>query len=318
MYKEFFKLPSLIAPPEAMREIEIAPRTLILMVGLPGSGKSTFARKHFPLDAIVSTDEIRRELSNYPSNQLVSDQAFMIGSRIVRERLSRDGIVVFDAQNLTENNRKTFYQIAKEQGACIEVFFMDVGPEESIVRDAKRAQPVEADYIKARASAFAMAEKSLLRSHFVDRMHRVDAETIDGFAIRLPKQAEKDLESDREMEAASATAQAAIHACEAGLLQESAAEEPPLSVEAGSVLFLPESSQRAAFLRNNFLPHQTIDLCALAERLQTHVEDVAVGDVATLILKQRIFFNLTTVLAYPEESALVGRLRREIRFLEEK
>src|SRR3989338_9472142 len=97
---------------ERGKEIRIENKTLVLIVGLPGSGKSTFATKHFPLDSIVSTDRLRQEMSNNPGNQVISGRAFAVANEIVDSRLSQGKIVVVDAQNLAENNRVQFYQLA--------------------------------------------------------------------------------------------------------------------------------------------------------------------------------------------------------------
>src|SRR3990167_5956150 len=104
---------------EKIREIKIENNTLILIVGLPGSGKSTFAAKHFPLDAIVSTDLLRQEISNNPGNQIISGRAFEIAKKIVSSRLEAGKIAVVDAQNLTEDTRMQFYIAAEMNDAKV-------------------------------------------------------------------------------------------------------------------------------------------------------------------------------------------------------
>ena len=42
-----------------MKTLKYKKWSLILLSGIPWCGKSTFARKHFPQDYIISTDEIR-------------------------------------------------------------------------------------------------------------------------------------------------------------------------------------------------------------------------------------------------------------------
>ena len=67
--------------PERIKEIKIENKTLVLIVGLPGSGKSTFAAEHFPLDSIVSADLLRQEISNNPGNQIISGRAFELAKK---------------------------------------------------------------------------------------------------------------------------------------------------------------------------------------------------------------------------------------------
>ena len=54
---------------------------LIVMVGLPGSGKSTYAKeliKKGRADIILSSDAIREELTGDESNQTVNDKVFKL------------------------------------------------------------------------------------------------------------------------------------------------------------------------------------------------------------------------------------------------
>ena len=106
---ELEKSPEIIHSPE----IDVREKSLVFIVGLPGSGKSTFAREHFPTESIISTDALRGELSNNMANQLVSKQAFEIASLIVRSRLAKGQSVVIDAMNLSQGSRQGFAKIAK-------------------------------------------------------------------------------------------------------------------------------------------------------------------------------------------------------------
>ena len=61
--------------------------TVFMLIGTPGSGKSTWASKRENHDAqrIISTDDIREELSGDPSNQSVSAQSFAIARKRLQE-----------------------------------------------------------------------------------------------------------------------------------------------------------------------------------------------------------------------------------------
>lgn len=78
--------------------------TLYVPVGIPGSGKSTYAKSLSGVE-IISTDGIRSELTGSEENQTQNNRVFKVAhSRLVKAL--RDGKdVVFDATNLTRRSR---------------------------------------------------------------------------------------------------------------------------------------------------------------------------------------------------------------------
>ena len=135
-------------------EIAIKEGSLVLLIGLPGSGKTTFANQHFPQEAIVSTDALREELTNNPANQLVSEQAFSLAKDIVKSRLKNNQITVVDAMNLSEDLRTKFAQIAKEQRKEVIGILLDPPIEESLKRDQQRLKEVGEIFIKQKAQTY--------------------------------------------------------------------------------------------------------------------------------------------------------------------
>lgn len=301
--------------PEGRQEIHIGKKTLVFLVGLPGSGKSTFAIEHFPLDAIISTDKIRQELTNNQGNQLISDRAFQLAARIAEERLSRGEIAVLDAQNLREGDRASFYQVAKRCGADVEAIFLNVGAEESIVRARKRKKKVPEEYIRGRKDAHRVALRSLQKSEHVSRVHVLEADAMDRVNVILPEDDAEDVLADRELLREAEAAEMFIAGSETGFLRKEAPEGfRTLSIDAGSVFFVErETNERTEkFLLGSFLPHQIIDVEQIARRLGTDVHDEAVRDVAQFILKERTYHNLTSVVSYPATFPFMEDLRTKI------
>ena len=107
---------------------------LIMLVGLPGSGKSYLARLLAePLGAEpLQTDALRKAMFRRP-RYTPREHAAVYGEahrRIARQlRLGRT--VIFDATNLEEKNRKTVYKIADEAGGAL-VIVRTYAPAETI------------------------------------------------------------------------------------------------------------------------------------------------------------------------------------------
>lgn len=81
---------------------------LIMLVGLPASGKSTLAEKlSKEYDAeIVSSDEIRKELFNDINDQTNNDTVFNVMHERVIKLLNADRSAIYDATNLNRKRRK--------------------------------------------------------------------------------------------------------------------------------------------------------------------------------------------------------------------
>ena len=95
--------------------LEIPNLSLVALVGVSGSGKSTFAKQHFLGTEIVSSDFCRGLVSDDEMNQAASHDAFDLVHYITRKRLKRGLLTVVDATNLQEGGRKQLIEIAREQ-----------------------------------------------------------------------------------------------------------------------------------------------------------------------------------------------------------
>ena len=93
---------------------------LILLSGLPGAGKTTFAARLarlIPLTTIES-DAIRREIHTTPDySSSESARVFAIAERRIRDTLARGDVALLDATNLTGRDRRRFRRAARDYGA---------------------------------------------------------------------------------------------------------------------------------------------------------------------------------------------------------
>ena len=94
-------------------EISIPKTALVLLVGASGSGKSSFAKKHFAQYETVSSDACRGIVSNDENNQAASNDAFELFYYIISMRLKKGLLTVADATNIQPDARKKLISIAR-------------------------------------------------------------------------------------------------------------------------------------------------------------------------------------------------------------
>lgn len=120
--------------------------------GLPGSGKSTWARDQQHLNpklVLVSKDELRATLHNGVWSNGNEKQVEAIRDAIVHDALTRGRSVIVHDTNFAERHLRHFEGIAKQFGAHFHVQdFTDVPVEECIKRDAARPTSVGAKVIR--------------------------------------------------------------------------------------------------------------------------------------------------------------------------
>lgn len=94
-------------------QINIPKTSLVLLVGVSGSGKSSFAQKHFEKYEIVSSDICRGIVSNDENNQSATNDAFEVFNFILSKRLQNGLLTVADATNIQQEARKKLLNIAR-------------------------------------------------------------------------------------------------------------------------------------------------------------------------------------------------------------
>ncbi|HEY9047121.1 MAG TPA: polynucleotide kinase-phosphatase [Ohtaekwangia sp.] len=102
------------------KEIHIPELSLVTLIGISGSGKSTFARKHFKETEIISSDRCRALVSDNENNQAATEDAFQLLHYIAAKRLKNGLLTVIDATNIQREARASLVQLAR-QYHCIPV-----------------------------------------------------------------------------------------------------------------------------------------------------------------------------------------------------
>ena len=87
--------------------------SLIALVGASGSGKSTFARKHFLPTEVISSDYCRALVADDENNLAATDDAFEILHAIAAKRLTAGRLTVVDATNVRRDDRAPLIDLAR-------------------------------------------------------------------------------------------------------------------------------------------------------------------------------------------------------------
>jgi len=120
---------------------------VIITVGLPGSGKSTYL-KQLGVPAL-SSDELRLMLTDDESEQAVNQRVFSLLRYMLRIRLALARPVTYvDATNLSSLERRPFVETAHLYDAEIEALYFDVPLDVCLERNRRRNRFVPEDVMQ--------------------------------------------------------------------------------------------------------------------------------------------------------------------------
>ncbi|MFD0688910.1 polynucleotide kinase-phosphatase [Actinomadura fibrosa] len=119
-------------------EIRVPEMGLVVLVGVSGSGKSHFARKHFAPTQVISSDFCRGIVSDDENDQSATGDAFDLLHYIVAKRLRRGLLTVVDATNVQSHARQSLLRIAKEHDVLSVAIVLDVPERVAAERNATR------------------------------------------------------------------------------------------------------------------------------------------------------------------------------------
>ena len=118
--------------------LDIPDFALVVLISASGSGKSTFAARHFAPTEVISSDRARGWVSDDEADQSVSADAFELVRAIAEKRLKNRRLTVIDATNVRPADRKGWIEIARRWHALPIAIVIDPGISVCVERNSGR------------------------------------------------------------------------------------------------------------------------------------------------------------------------------------
>lgn len=120
------------------RVLPVTDLSLVVLVGATGSGKSTFARRHFKPTEVISSDFCRGLVSDDENDQGATKDAFDVLHYIAGKRLAAGRRTVVDATSVQSDARRQLIDLAKQYDVLPIAIVLDVPEEVCAERNAAR------------------------------------------------------------------------------------------------------------------------------------------------------------------------------------
>jgi protein phosphatase len=96
-----------------MTTLTIPELSFVVLIGASGSGKSSFARRHFKPTEVLSSDFCRGLVSDDENDQTATKEAFEVLHFVAAKRLAAGRLTVVDATNVQAEARKPLIELAR-------------------------------------------------------------------------------------------------------------------------------------------------------------------------------------------------------------
>jgi protein phosphatase len=169
----------------APRLLAVPDLSLVVLVGTTGSGKTSFAARHFRPTQVVSSDVCRGLVADDPNDQSASADAFALLHYIVGKRLAAGRLTVVDATNVQPEARRQLVALAREHDVLPVAIVLDVPQQVCAARNAARPDRADmgAHVIPRQQRELRRSLKSLEREGFRKVHHLRGTAEVEAAAV---------------------------------------------------------------------------------------------------------------------------------------
>ncbi len=222
--------------------IDLPDPSLVVLIGPSGSGKSSFARKHFAPTEVISSDFCRGLVADDENDQGATKDAFAVLQFIAGTRLAQPRFTVVDATNVQREARRPLIELAKQHDLFPVAIVLDIP--EAICQERNRSRP-DRDFgphvVRQQRSQLHKSLKGLQREGFRRVAVLRSSEEVDGAEVqRAP------LWTDRRADHGPFDIIGDVHGCHAELGE--LLRELGYQLAADGVTATPPDGRRAVFV----------------------------------------------------------------------
>lgn len=132
---------------------------VILICGLPGTGKDTYIKEYFKGYEIISLDDIRKEFNISPTEN--QGKTYNIAKERAKELLRNKIPFIWNATNLTDMIRNKQINLFHDYNASVKTIFLETSYKENLIRNKSRKKIVDEAIINKLLSNINMPEADI-------------------------------------------------------------------------------------------------------------------------------------------------------------
>lgn len=141
--------------------IQIPADAVVILIGPAGSGKSTFAARHFAADSILSADRLRGLIGGDESSQRRNEDVFERLHQLVEARAAAGFLTVVDATNTRGPARSELGWLAHRHRRPLIAIALRLPLATCLEQNARRPRPVPPRVVRQQAADLRHLETDL-------------------------------------------------------------------------------------------------------------------------------------------------------------